>query len=158
MRQPLPCARRGCYSFTALRQAAGELAMRAGRKAVPVRSSIAGGRRFATYSIALQLGITLLLAAVWAAAQGTPAALAVGFGGGAVALGNALFALSVFGAGAAPARQALRGLYAGEALKLGLSVVMLYVAIAVLELPFLPLLTGLVLAQIVFWIALVAIR
>ena len=123
-----------------------------------MRSSIAGGRRFAVCSIALQLGATVLLAMVWAATQGMPAALAVGFGGGAVALGNALFALRLFAVRVAPARQVLRGVYAGEALKLGLALSLLYVAIAVLKLPFPPLLAGLVLAQIVFWIALVAIR
>ncbi|WP_297899457.1 ATP synthase subunit I [Metallibacterium sp.] len=123
-----------------------------------MHSSIAGGRRFAVRSIALQLGATALLAVAWAVAQGLPAALAVGFGGGAVALGNALFALRLFAVRVAPARQVLRGVYTGEALKLGLALPLLYVAIAVLELPFLPLLAGLVLAQIVFWVALVAIR
>ena len=123
-----------------------------------MHSSIAGGRRFAACGIALQLATTALLAMAWAVAQGMSAALAVGFGGGAVALGNALFALRVFAVRVAPARQVLRGVYAGEALKLGLALSLLYVAIAVLKLPFLPLLAGLVLAQIVFWVALVAIR
>ena len=121
-------------------------------------SSIAGGRRFAVRSIALQLGVTVMLAMTLAVAQGMPAALAAGFGGGAVALGNALFALRLFAVRVAPARQVLRGVYVGEALKLGLALCLLYVAIAVLKLPFLPLLAGLVLVQIVFWVARVAIR
>lgn len=123
-----------------------------------MHSSIAGGRRFAVRSIALQLGVTVMLAMTLAVAQGMPAALAAGFGGGAVALGNALFALRLFAVRVAPARQVLRGAYVGEALKLGLALSLLYVAIAVLKLPFLPLLAGLVLVQIVFWVALVAIR
>lgn len=123
-----------------------------------MRNSIAYGRRYAARSIVLQLGSTVLLVMAWAVARGVPAAFAAGFGGGAVALGNALMALRLFAARPAPASQVLRAVYAGEVLKLGVMVVMLYVAIAVLDLPFAPLLAGLMLAQATSWIALVAIR
>lgn len=128
------------------------------RGAVSMRNSIAYGRRYAARSIVLQLGATVLLATAWAVARGVPAALAAGFGGGAVVLGNALMALRLFAARPVPARQVLRAVYAGEVLKLGLMVAMLYAAIALLDLPFMPLLAGLVLAQAMSWIALVAVR
>ncbi len=123
-----------------------------------MRNSIAEGRRYAAGMIALQVAATVLLALSWAAAHGARGALAAAIGGGVVAVGNATLALRMFGAPARTPRQALRATYVGEVLKLALVAGVIVVALVVLRLPPLPLIVGLGLAQMVFWLGLVAIR
>jgi F0F1-type ATP synthase assembly protein I len=87
------------------------------------------------------------------------AAGAGGVGRGfAIAIGNLLFAVRLFGRGVMPARHALHAAYAGEVIKWFWVCAVLYAAIAVWKLPFLALFAGLVAAQLCFWIALIATR
>jgi hypothetical protein len=74
------------------------------------------------------------------------------------AAGNMLFALRMCGRGVVPVRMALRSAYAAEVLKWCWFCAALYVAIAVLELPFPGLIAGVLAAQFAFWIALIATR
>ena len=122
-----------------------------------MRNSIAHGRSVALRTVALQLAVTVLLAFALSLHE-MRMALAGAVGGGAIALGNALFALRLFGTGPVPARRALHAAYAAEAMKWVWLVAVLYLAIAVWKLDFLPLIAGVVLAQFAFWLALVVFR
>ncbi|MDE1898422.1 MAG: ATP synthase subunit I [Xanthomonadaceae bacterium] len=122
-----------------------------------MRNSIAHGRSVALRMVALQLTATGLLAFALSL-HGMRSALAAAVGGAAVALGNALFALRLFGAGPAPVRRPLQAAYVAEALKWAWLVAVLYLAIAVWRLDFLPLIAGVLLAQFAFWLALVVFR
>ncbi len=123
-----------------------------------MRNSIAYGWTVVSRTVGLQCLASLGLATVYWIAQGGHAALAAGLGGMSVALGNALFAVRMFGARPVPPRQALRALYAAEIVKIMLVTGVLILALTVWKLAFGPIIAGLVLAQIVFWIALVVVR
>ena len=122
-----------------------------------MRNSIAHGKNVASRAVALQLAGSVL-ATLAAAGFGWRSALAALAGGLAIALGNLLFAVRLFGRGVMPARNALHAAYAGEVIKWFWVCAVLYAAIAVWKLPFLPLFAGLVAAQLCFWIALIATR
>lgn len=122
-----------------------------------MRNSIAHGWNVALRTVALQIGATLV-AALAATGFGWRAGLAALTGGTLVSAGNLLFALRMFGRGVTPARNALRSVYAAEALKWVWLCATLYVAIAVWKLPFPGLIAGILAAQVAFWIALIATR
>lgn len=123
-----------------------------------LRNSIAHGWSVATRTATLQFGATFLVASLAATAYGWRAGVAAMSGGIIVSAGNMLFALRLFGRGVAPARDALRSAYAAQVLKWVWLCAALFVAIAVLKLPFPGLLVGIVSAQFAFWIALFAFR
>lgn len=122
-----------------------------------MRNSIAHGKNVATRAVALQLSGSVAVALVVAVFGWRPA-LAALVGGCAIAIGNLLFAVRLFGRGVMPARHALHAAYAGEVIKWFWVCAVLYAAIAVWKLPFLALFAGLVAAQLCFWIALIATR
>ncbi|MEO8011968.1 MAG: ATP synthase subunit I [Dokdonella sp.] len=105
----------------------------------------------------LQIGATLL-AALIAMTFSRQHAVAALVGGLIIAAGSGLFALRLFGQGVAPARDVLRSVYVAEVLKWLWLCIALFVAIAVLKLPFPGLIAGVLTAQFSFWIALIAIR
>lgn len=123
-----------------------------------VRNSIAHGRHVATRTALLQVGASMLAAAGLAAGFGGRAGFTALLGGLVISVGNVLFALRLFGRGVAPARDALRSMYAAELLKWVWLGAMLFLAIAVWKLPFPALITGIMAAQVAFWIALIATR
>ncbi len=93
-----------------------------------------------------------LLVGGWAVAH------AVLAGGVIVAVGNAVFGWRLFAPGVAPVRVLARGLFAGAALKwlwLGLA---LWLAIAQAGLRPLPLLLGMLAAQVGFWIGVAVLK
>jgi F0F1-type ATP synthase assembly protein I len=122
-----------------------------------VRNSIAHGWHVAVRTAILQFGATLVVAAA-ATGFGVRVALAALAGGTVVSMGNILFAVRAFGWRVVPARTALRSAYAAEALKWVWLFATLYLAIAVWKLPFAGLIAGILAAQFVFWIALIATR
>ena len=106
----------------------------------------------------LQLGAAALVALAALALAGAAAAQAAFAGGLVVALGNVLFGWKLFGPGIAPLGSLARAAYAGEALKwlwIGLS---LWAALRLAHLPALPLLLGLIAAQLGFWLGVALIR
>ncbi len=123
-----------------------------------MRNSIAYGWTVVSTIVGLQCVASLGLATVYWIVQGGQAALAAGLGGMSIALGNALFAVRLLGVRPAPPRQVLRALYAAEVVKILSVVVLLVLALTVWKLAFGPIIAGLVLAQVVFWIALVVVR
>ena len=98
--------------------------------------------------VAVQLAVTMLLA-VGFLLQGWQSGLAALSGGGAVALGTALLALRMFGAGPAAAGVVLWRLIVGNLLKWGVILLGLYLALARAQLPGLPVIAGLVAAVLV---------
>ena len=122
-----------------------------------MRNSIAHGWRVAVRTTLLQIGATLLVALI-ASMFNLRIGLATLAGGAIIAIGNMIFAVRLFGRGVAPARNALRSAYTAEVLKWFWLCLALYIAIAVVKLPFSGLIIGILAAQFSFWIALIAIR
>ncbi len=94
-----------------------------------------------------QLGVTMLVAAGFAFA-GWRHGLAALSGGAVVALGTAVLALRLFGAGPASAGIVLGRLMIGSLLKWGIIVLGLYAALVKAQLPALPVLAGVIAALI----------
>ncbi len=122
-----------------------------------VRNSIANGRRVAVRTTLLQIGVTVVVALI-ASMLGWRIGMATLAGGAIIAVGNGLFAIRLFGRGIAPARNVLHSVYAAEIIKWFWLLLALTLAIAVLKLPFVGLIAGILAAQFSFWIALIAIR
>ncbi len=105
-----------------------------------------------------QICCAAALAAVALVVSGAAAAHAALAGGFIVAAGNGVFGWRMFAPGVAPVRALVRGLYAGAALKwlwLGLA---LWLAVGPLGLRPLPLLLGMLAAQMGFWIGVAFIQ
>ena len=84
--------------------------------------------------------------------------MAAGYGGMVVALGNALFAWRLFADGIAPMQRVARSVYAAEVLKWVWLALALYLGIAVFSLAPLPLILGVIAAQLAFWVAVGFVR
>ena len=105
-------------------------------------NSVAAGRRQARSLVVAQAAGALAAALVFLV-QGPEAALGALMGGGPVAVGSALMARRAFGGGVSGAGLALMRLLGGLALKWLVIVAALYIALARLELPPLPVIAGL---------------
>lgn len=89
------------------------------------------------------------------AVSGTGAAVAAAAGGVIGMAGMLLFSHRLFAAApGSTARQVLRAFYTGVVLKIALTVGLLAVAIALLELAFLPLLGGYAATLLAYWLVL----
>ena len=117
-----------------------------------VLNSAAAGRRLAQRAVALQAAATLATALA-CLLSGRSAALGALAGGAAMTLGSLLAAWGAFGGGVAGAGMALGRLLLGTAAKWIVVIVGLYLAIAVWQLPALPVLAGAALAAAAFLIA-----
>src|SRR5258706_137903 len=84
-------------------------------------------------------------------------AASAGCGGAVSAAGNALFAWRLFADGIAVQRRIVRSVYAAEVLKWCWLVLALYLAVAVLKVPALPFVVGIIAAQVAFWISLAVV-
>lgn len=122
-----------------------------------MRNSIAYGWRIANRTTLLQLGAAVAAAAV-AIPFGWRSAVGALVGGMIIAFASWLFALRLYGKGVAPARTALRSAWLAQMIKWLWLCAALYVAIAVVKLPFPGLIFGVMAAQLAFWLALIAIR
>lgn len=117
-----------------------------------MRNSLAHGRRAATRAVAWQAAATLVVAAAFLA-QGGGHALAGLVGGGIVTVGGLLSATIALRGNVAPAGAALGRLLAGLLLKWLFVAVALIAALAVLRMPGLPLLCGVVAAMLALVLA-----
>lgn len=79
-------------------------------------------------------------------------------GGAIVALGNVVFGWKMFAPGIAPAGALARAWFAGEVLKWAWVGFALWLALAPAQLAPLPLLLGLIAAQVGFWIGLATVK
>jgi F0F1-type ATP synthase assembly protein I len=122
-----------------------------------VQNSIAHGRRVAVRTVIFQICATAVVGlgfCVW----GWRSGVAAGYGGMVVALGNALFAWRLFADGIAPMQRVARSVYAAEVLKWVWLALALYLGIAVFSLAPLPLILGVMAAQLAFWVAVGFVR
>jgi len=108
-------------------------------------NSIAAGRRLALRVVLAQVGVTLLVAAGFLL-QGWHSGLGVLAGGGVVALGTAVLALRMFAAGPSGAGTVLARMIVGNLLKWIVIVGGVYLAMAKVGLPGMPVISGMIAA------------
>jgi F0F1-type ATP synthase assembly protein I len=113
------------------------------------------GYRLVVRVVLLQAGCAVLVASVFFWLKSASAALAALAGGVIVATGSALFGWWMFKPGIAGAARLGTAMYAAVALKWLWFVVALYVAVGRLKLDAAPLLIGVVVAQLGYWIGLI---
>lgn len=112
-------------------------------------------KRLVLRVVLLQISCALLVAAAFLVFRGRSAGLAALVGGLIVALGSALFGWRMFKPGIAGSARLSTAMYAGVALKWLWFMLALYVALAQLKLAAMPLLIGLVAAQLGYWVGLI---
>lgn len=115
-------------------------------------NSVAAGRRLAQRTVALQAAVTLVTALV-CLISGRNAALGALAGGLAMTLGHLVAAWGAFAGGVSGATVALGRLLAATALKWMVVAGGLYLALAVWDLPALPVLVGAAMAAAAFLMA-----
>lgn len=120
---------------------------------VPVRST-----RLVIRVVLLQTGCAVLIACLFFVGVGPRSGLAALAGGLIVAIGSALFGWRMFKPGVAGAGTLGAAMYAGVALKWAWFALALYIALRELQLDALPLLTGLVFAQVGYWVGLLRLK
>lgn len=119
-----------------------------------VFNSQSANRRLAFRMVAVQFVVAMLVALLFLAIQGVREGLAAAIGGGAVAAGSLVLAWRSLPPGAASAGLALSRLVSGLLLKWFVVLGALYLAMAKLALPPLPLLVGLVIAMMAAFLTL----
>ena len=120
---------------------------------VPVR-----GYRLVVRVVLLQAGCAALVASAFLVFKGAHQALAALVGGLIVAAGSAVFGWRAFKPGIAGGATLAAAMYAGVALKWLWFALALYLAIARLKLDAAPLLIGIVVAQLGYWVGLVRLK
>lgn len=113
-----------------------------------MQNSIAAGRRLALRVVLAQAGATLLVAAGFLLG-GWQSALGVLAGGGVVTLGTAMLAVRMFAAGPTGAGATLGRLIAGNLLKWIVIAAGLYLLLAKVGLPGVPVIAGVLVAALV---------
>lgn len=118
-------------------------------------NDIAAARRFAVGLVASQLGLTALIAGATLLIYGSRAALGALAGGGIGAAANLVQAVFFFrhGPGADP-KMVLRGMYAGEAAKFAVTVLLLVVVLASTKVAAGPFFAAYLAGFVVYWFAL----
>jgi F0F1-type ATP synthase assembly protein I len=108
--------------------------------------------------VLLQAGCAALVASVFLVFKGAHQALAALVGGLIVAGGSAVFGWRVFKPGIAGGATLTTAMYAGVALKWLWFALALYLALARLKLDAAPLLIGVVVAQLGYWVGLIRLK
>ena len=116
------------------------------------------GKRTVVRVVLLQTGCAALAASVFLVFKGAHQAFAALVGGLIVAAGSAVLGWRVFKPGIAGGATLTTAMYAGVALKWLWFALALYLAIARLKLDALPLLIGVVVAQLGYWVGLVRLK
>ena len=119
-----------------------------------VFNSLSANRRLAFRMVTVQCVVAMLVALVYLFAQGGREALAAAIGGGSVAAGSLVMAWRSLPPAAASAGLALSRLISGMLLKWFVVLGALYLAMAKLHLPPLPLLVGLVVSMMAAFLTL----
>jgi ATP synthase protein I len=116
------------------------------------------GRLMVLRYAGVQMACAAVVAVAALALSGPTAAVAALAGGSVVALGNVVFGWKMFSPGIAPAGALARAWYVGEMLKWIWVGFALWLALGPAQLAPLPLLLGLIAAQIGFWIGLATVK
>lgn len=114
-------------------------------------TQLAHGRHLVARIAILEVVLTLVVSAAFAFV-GFESARASATGGGLVVLGTLLFGWRMFAAGVGSAGTALGSMLIGKALQWITLALGLYVVIGVWHWPVLPVVSGVVAAQVGFWI------
>ncbi|MGO9930944.1 MAG: ATP synthase subunit I [Steroidobacteraceae bacterium] len=120
---------------------------------IPARS-----KRLVVRVVLLQAGCALIAASVFLVFKGASAGLAALVGGLIVAAGSAVFGWRAFKPGIAGGATLATAMYAGVALKWLWFALALYLAFARLKLDAAPLLIGVVVAQLGYWVGLIRLK
>ena len=120
--------------------------------------ALARSKRLVVRVVLLQAGCALIAASVFLVFRGASAGLAALVGGLIVAAGSALFGWRAFKPGIAGATTLTTAMYAGVALKWLWFALALYLAFARLKLDAAPLLIGVVVAQLGYWVGLIRLK
>jgi ATP synthase protein I len=118
----------------------------------------ARSKRLVVRVVLLQAGCALLAASVFFVFKGASAGLAALVGGLIVAAGSAVFGWRAFKPGIAGGATLTTAMYAGVALKWLWFALALYLAFARLKLDAAPLLIGVVVAQLGYWVGLIRLK
>jgi ATP synthase protein I len=116
------------------------------------------GKRMVVRVVLLQAGCAALVASVFLVFKGPSAALAALVGGLIVAAGSAVLGWRAFKPGVAGGATLATAMYAGVALKWLWFALAMYLAIARLKLDAAPLLIGIVVTQLGYWVGLVRLK
>jgi ATP synthase protein I len=116
------------------------------------------GKRMVVRVVLLQAGCAALVASVFLVFKGTPQAIAALAGGLIVAAGSAVLGWRAFKPGIAGGARLTMAMYAGVALKWLWFALALYLALAWLKLDAAPLLIGIVVTQLGYWVGLVRLK
>ena len=108
--------------------------------------------------VLLQASCAALVASAFLVFKGAHQAIAALVGGLIVAAGSAVFGWRVFKPGIAAGATLATALYVGVALKWLWFAIALYLALARLKLDAAPLLTGVVVAQLGYWVGLMRLK
>lgn len=114
-------------------------------------TQLAHGRSLVPKIALAELGMTLI-AALGFAFAGSPQALAAGLGGLLVVIGTLLFGWRMFAAGIGTPGTALASLLIGKAMQWISLALGLFLVIGVWHCPAVPVVSGVVAAQVGFWI------
>jgi F0F1-type ATP synthase assembly protein I len=120
---------------------------------VPVR-----GYRLVIRVVLLQTGCAALVAFLFLGLKGPSSGVAALAGGLIAAVGTAVFGWLAFAPGVAGAAVLNRAMYAGKALQWVWYAIALYLAFARIKLDAVPLLIGLMAAQLGYWAGLLRVR
>jgi ATP synthase protein I len=115
-------------------------------------------KRLVVRVVLLQAGCALVAACVFLVFKGASAGLAALVGGLIVAVGSAVFGWRAFKPGVAGGATLTTAMYAGVALKWLWFALALYLALARLKLDAAPLLIGVVVAQLGYWVGLIRLK
>jgi len=130
----------------------------AGPVPIAMSDALARSKRLVVRVVLLQAGCALVAASVFLVFKGASAGLAALVGGLIVAAGSALFGWRAFKPGIAGATTLTTAMYAGVALKWLWFALALYLAFARLKLDAAPLLIGVVVAQLGYWVGLIRLK
>jgi F0F1-type ATP synthase assembly protein I len=130
----------------------------AGRVPFAMSDVLVRNYRLVVRVVLLQAGCAALIASVFLVFKGGHQALAALVGGLIVAAGSAVFGWRVFKPGIAGGATLTTAMYAGVALKWLWFALALYLALARLKLDAAPLLIGVVVAQLGYWVGLVRLK
>jgi ATP synthase protein I len=125
---------------------------------LPMSDVLARNKRLVVRVVLLQAGCALVAACVFLVFKGASAGLAALVGGLIVAAGSAVFGWRAFKPGVAGGATLTTAMYAGVALKWLWFALALYLALARLKLDAAPLLIGVVVAQLGYWVGLIRLK
>ncbi len=104
-----------------------------------------------------QLIMGIIIALVFQLLNGSTAAIAGFFGASISFAGSIVFAFMVFGLGDQSSKNIMQIMFRAEAFKFLTIGLMFYIAIAVLALPFMPVIVGFMATLLVFFVALLTV-